>query len=89
AQSRIKWLSADPKRNADNAIKALLAFKLLAARQMSVNDIAELFRRSAITHKVIATYYPVDPEFMAQVAAEQMVKLGLARREGDVLSALA
>lgn len=89
AQSRIKWLAADPKRNADNALKALLAFKLLAARQMSVNDIAELFRRSAITHKVIAAYYPVAPELMAQVAAEQMVKLGLARREGDMLSALA
>lgn len=86
AQSRIKWLAADPKRNADNAIKALLAFKLLAAQTMTVQDIADLFRTSAITHKVISAYYPIDPEAMAHFAAEQMVRLGVAQREGDVLT---
>ncbi|MDE2594086.1 MAG: MBL fold metallo-hydrolase [Burkholderiales bacterium] len=86
AQSRIKWLAADPKRNADNAMKALLAFKLLAAQRMTVADIADLFRNSAITHKVLSAYYPVDPEAMAHFAAEQMVRLGLAVRDGEVLS---
>ncbi|HET6789404.1 MAG TPA: MBL fold metallo-hydrolase, partial [Aquabacterium sp.] len=86
AQSRIKWLAADPKRNADNAMKALLAFKLLAAQRMTVADIADLFRNSAITHKVLSAYYPVDPEAMAHFAAEQMVRLGVAVRDGDVLS---
>lgn len=87
AQSRIKWLTADPKRNADNAMKALLAFKLLAARRMTVSEVADLFRNSAITHKVLCTYYPVDPEAMAHFAAEQMVRLGLADRDGEVLTA--
>ncbi|MGE5452114.1 MAG: MBL fold metallo-hydrolase [Acidobacteriota bacterium] len=86
AQSRIKWLAADPKRNADNALKALLAFKLLAAQRMTVGDIADLFRQSAITHQVLRAYYPVDPEAMAHLAAEQMVRLGVAVRDGAVLT---
>lgn len=53
---------------------------------MTVQDIADLFRTSAITHKVISAYYPIDPEAMAHFAAEQMVRLGVAQREGDVLT---
>lgn len=87
AQSRIRWLAADPKRNADNAIKALLAFKLLAAQRMTLAEIADLIRNSAIAHQVVSTYYPVKPEAIAAFAAEQMVRLGVAAREGDVLIA--
>ncbi|HEX5310846.1 MBL fold metallo-hydrolase [Aquabacterium sp.] len=85
AHSRIRWLADNPRRNTDNAIKALLAFKLLAARQMTVADVAALLRNAAAMLDVVREHYPVDPDAMAQVAAEQMVKLGVARRDGDVL----
>ena len=85
AHSRIRWLADNPRRNTDNAIKALLAFKLLAARQMTVADVAALLRNAAAMLDVVREHYPVDPDAMAQVAAEQMVKLGVARREGEVL----
>lgn len=85
AHSRIRWLADNPRRNTDNAIKALLAFKLLAARQMTVADVAALLRNAAAMLEVVREHYPVDPDAMAQVAAEQMVKLGVARREGEVL----
>ncbi len=89
AQSRIQWLSADPRRNADNAIKALLAFKLLAARSMTVADIADLLTHSAVTQQVIRTLYPGDPMSLAHVAAEQLVKLGLADWQGRAIVARA
>ena len=85
AHSRIRWLADNPRRNTDNAIKALLAFKLLAARQMTVADVAALLRNAADMLNVVREHYPLDPDAMAQVAAEQMVKLGVARRDGDVL----
>lgn len=85
AHSRIRWLADNPRRNTDNAIKALLAFKLLAARQMTVADVAALLRNAADMLDVVREHYPLDPDAMAQVAAEQMVKLGVARRDGDVL----
>lgn len=85
AHSRIKWLADNPKRNADNALKALLAFKLLACERMSIADITQLIQHSQIVATVIKNYYPIDPEMLAEISAEQMVRLGLARREGDTL----
>lgn len=85
AQSRIRWLAADPRRNADNAIKALLAFKLLAAQTMTVSDIAALMANSVVTQKIMQTWYPGDVDMLAHVAAEQMVKLGVAQWQGEQL----
>ena len=52
---------------------------------MTVADVAALLRNAAAMLEVVREHYPVDPDAMAQVAAEQMVKLGVARREGEVL----
>jgi len=83
AHSRIDWLAADPKRNADNAIKALLAFKLMAHQRLAVSEIADLIRDSRIFGQVVRTYYPADPDLLSQVFAEQLVKVGAAVRDGD------
>lgn len=85
AHSRIDWLAADPKRNADNAIKALLAFKLMAHQRLAVSAIADLIRDSLIFGQVVRTYYPADPDLLSQVFAEQLVKVGAAVRDGDHL----
>lgn len=85
AHSRIDWLAADPKRNADNAIKALLAFKLMAHQRLAVTEIADLIRDSLIFGQVVRTYYPADPELLSQVFAEQLVKVGAATRDGGHL----
>ena len=39
ALSRVAWLRADPARNARNALKVLIVFKLLDVRTMSFNDL--------------------------------------------------
>jgi glyoxylase-like metal-dependent hydrolase (beta-lactamase superfamily II) len=83
AHARIQWLADDPKRNADNAIRALLAFKLMSVPRLSLHDIAELIRHSQVFSSVVSAYYPPDPDGLSQVFAEQLVKSGAAVRDGD------
>ncbi|MBP7132896.1 MAG: MBL fold metallo-hydrolase [Aquabacterium sp.] len=42
ARSRLQWLQDDPRRHTDHALKVLLAFKLLEARQMSQGELTAL-----------------------------------------------
>jgi glyoxylase-like metal-dependent hydrolase (beta-lactamase superfamily II) len=85
AQSRIQWLMDDPRRNADNAMKALLAFKLMAHGRLSLADIAHLFRQSQLFNTVVREHYPQDPLELAPVFAAQLAKVGVATLEGDDL----
>jgi glyoxylase-like metal-dependent hydrolase (beta-lactamase superfamily II) len=85
AQSRIQWLMDDPKRNADNAIKALLAFKLMAHQRLSLAEIAELIQHSQIFNTVMQAQYPPDPVQLGELFAQQLVKVGAAWRDGDDL----
>ncbi|MDI1259237.1 MBL fold metallo-hydrolase [Aquabacterium sp.] len=85
AHSRIQWLMDDPKRNADNAIKALLAFKLMAHQRLSLADIAQLIQQSQIFNTVVHDHYPHDPAMLSERFAQQLVKVGAAARDGDDL----
>lgn len=85
AQSRIRWLMDDPKRNADNAIKALLAFKLMAHQRLNLAEIAHLVQQSQIFNTVIQSHYPDDPAQLGELFAQQLVKAGAAWRDGDDL----
>lgn len=83
AHSRIDWLMEEPRRNTDNALKVLLAFKLLEARRLSLDDLAEMVRTSLAGNKAMQAHYPHEPEAMAAFMAEQLVRAGAATREGD------
>jgi glyoxylase-like metal-dependent hydrolase (beta-lactamase superfamily II) len=85
AQSRIQWLMDDPRRNADNAMKALLAFKLMAHQRLSLTDIAHLFRQSQLFNTVVREHYPQDAAELATLFATQLAKVGVARLEGNDL----
>ncbi|RZL01724.1 MAG: MBL fold metallo-hydrolase [Rubrivivax sp.] len=85
AQSRIQWLMDDPRRNADNAMKALLAFKLMAHQRLSLTDIAHLFQQSQLFNTVVREHYPQDPAALATLFAAQLAKVGMATLEGDDL----
>src|SRR5450830_915988 len=43
ARSRLDYLQADPKRNADNAVKVMLKFLLLERQRMAMDDVVALF----------------------------------------------
>lgn len=85
ARSRIQWLMDDPRRNADNAMKALLAFKLMAHERLSLVDIAQVFEQSQLFNTVVREHYPHPPSDLATLFATQLAKAGVATLEGDDL----
>jgi len=87
ARSRIDWLMEDPRRNSDNAMKVLLAFKLLEARHLSRAELTGLVQRCLAGNRTMQTHYPDDPEAIAARMADLLVRSGAAVAEGDVLRA--
>jgi glyoxylase-like metal-dependent hydrolase (beta-lactamase superfamily II) len=50
AFSRVVWLRADPARNAKNALKVLIVFKLLDVREMSFDALMRMLDEAAVMH---------------------------------------
>ena len=48
ALSRVAWLRADPSRNAKNALKVLIVFKLLDARTMSFETLLRMLDEASV-----------------------------------------
>jgi hypothetical protein len=48
AFSRVAWLRADPARNAKNALKVLIVFKLLEVRAMSFDTLLQMLDDAAV-----------------------------------------
>ncbi|MBI5925489.1 MAG: MBL fold metallo-hydrolase [Aquabacterium sp.] len=88
AHSRIDWFMAEPRRNSDNALKVLLAFKLLEARRLTLADLTDMVRASIEGNVAMQAHYPHDPEAMAAFMAQELVRAGAATRDGDAVFAL-
>lgn len=58
AFSRIAWLRADPTRNAKNALKVLIVFKLLDVRAMTVDALVALLDDAAAMRAAAAMLRP-------------------------------
>lgn len=89
ARSRIEWLSEAPRRNADNALKVLMAFKLLEARRLSPAELAQMVSATFEGNAAMRALYPQDPEAIAAFVAQELVRAGAARLEDGVLVAQA
>lgn len=87
AQSRIDWLMEEPRRNSENALKVLLAFKLLEARRMTLAELGAIVQASVSGNVAMQAHYPHDPQAMAAFMAEQLVRVGAATWEGELLVA--
>lgn len=87
AHSRIDWFMAEPRRNSDNALKVLLAFKLLEARRLTLADLTDMVRASIEGNVAMQAHYPHDPQAMAAFMAQELVRAGAATREGDAVIA--
>jgi hypothetical protein len=66
----------------------MLAFKLLENRQMTMAELTDLLRINLAGNAAMRAHYPQDPEAIAGVLAEQLVRAGAATREGDDLVAV-
>lgn len=89
AHSRIQWLQEDPRRNSENALKVLLAFKLLEVRRMAPAEVTALVQASFEANAALRAHHPQDPEAVAAQMAALLLKTGVATRDGaDLLARL-
>ncbi|MFZ6745726.1 MBL fold metallo-hydrolase [Undibacterium sp. JH2W] len=85
AESRLAYLQADPRRNARNAIKVMLAFILLELRQLNLAQALDQLgqtRSFTASARVLGLSAAV---LIPQIAAE-LVTAGAATLEADVLT---
>ena len=82
ARSRLDYLAADPKRNARNAVKVLIAFLLLDRRQLSMAQLVQMIadvRMMRLAVEQLAT--PID--LLLPQLIQELIKAGAARLEGE------
>ncbi len=85
AHSRLDFLCAAPRRNAENAIKVLLKFLLLERRRIALADIAPLLAAMPLCEAANRRFVGDSPEALARWAIERLVRAGAARIEGQHL----
>jgi glyoxylase-like metal-dependent hydrolase (beta-lactamase superfamily II) len=85
ARSRLAFLAADPRRNAENAVKVMLKFLLLERRQFQAQDVAALFASIPVVERARQRYFETSAGELADWAMAALVRAGAARREGPLL----
>ncbi|WP_321952581.1 MBL fold metallo-hydrolase [Paraburkholderia bannensis] len=85
AYSRLAWLRADPSRNAKNALKVLIVFKLLEVRAMRFAALEAMLADAAILHAAAQQLAPQSawPTLLRELAGE-LAKSGalVLRKDG-------
>jgi len=72
AFSRLAWLRADPARNAKNALKVLIVFKLLDVRAMSFEALVQMLDSATAMRAAAAMLKPRDawPALLRELIGE-------------------
>lgn len=86
ARARLDYLSADPARNARNAVKVLLKFLLLERRALALDALPGLLASIPLVERVRTGVLAMGADDMARWAAAALVKAGAARIEGGMLA---
>ncbi len=82
ALSRLDHLQADPRRNAENAIKVMLKFLLLERQAIALADLPDLFAHNPVIDSARRRFLDKDPAQLADWAVRSLVRAGAARTEG-------
>jgi glyoxylase-like metal-dependent hydrolase (beta-lactamase superfamily II) len=85
ARSRLDYLSADPVRNAQNAVKVLLKFLLLERRSLALDALPGLLTSIPLAERARTGLLAMGADELAQWAATSQVRAGAARIEGATL----
>ena len=90
AYSRLDYLAADPKRNAENAVKVLVKFLLLERQRIALDALPGLLAAipvvgSALRQMDIATDVPDSYTSLANWAMSSLIRARAARLDGDFL----
>jgi glyoxylase-like metal-dependent hydrolase (beta-lactamase superfamily II) len=84
AFSRVAWLRADPARNAKNALKVLIVFKLLEVRAMSFDTLRQMLDDAAVMRAAASMLKPRAqwPALMKDIVGELAAKNGPLETDG-------
>jgi glyoxylase-like metal-dependent hydrolase (beta-lactamase superfamily II) len=85
AHKRLDFLSGNPVRNAEYAVKVLLKFLLLERQRMAVDEVPGLFASLPIIVSAARRYLDKTPEEVAQWTMKQLVRACSARIESGYL----
>jgi len=85
AYSRLAYLSADPARNAENAVKVLLKFLLLERRAIPLAEVAVLFETVPLLVLARERFLSGTAAELAQWTVRALEKAGAARVQDGML----
>ncbi len=85
ARSRLDYLSADPVRNGENAVKVLLKFLLLERRALALGELPGLLASIPLVERVRSVILRRESGELAGWAAAALVRAGAARVDGTRL----
>src|SRR5471030_897394 len=85
ARGRLDYLSADPLRNAENAVKVLLKFLLLERQRIALADIPALLLAMPVFARANERFLQQAPDQLARWATHQLLRAAAARIEGEYL----
>jgi glyoxylase-like metal-dependent hydrolase (beta-lactamase superfamily II) len=85
ANARLDWLSADPRRNAENAVKVMLKFLLLERRQLARTTLAPLLASIPLAVHAGEAVLGMAPDELAGWGLAALVRAGAARLDGDMV----
>ncbi|MBU6492918.1 MAG: MBL fold metallo-hydrolase [Burkholderiales bacterium] len=88
ARGRLAYLRADPRRNARNALKVLIVFRLLSARQLARAELQAMLAQADVMRAAAAMLAPPAdwPALLDELCGE-LARAGAVRLDGDTVSA--
>ncbi|MEW9584043.1 MBL fold metallo-hydrolase [Paraburkholderia sp. DGU8] len=89
AFSRVAWLRADPTRNARNALKVLIVFKLLEVRAMRWDALLHMLDGAAVMRAAASMLEPRRqwPALVKEIVGELVAKNGPLQTDGTLIVA--
>jgi len=85
AYKRLDYLSADPARNAENALKVLMKFLLLERQRIALAEVPGMLAALPVFETANARFLRRTPEEVAQWLVKQLVRACAATIEGEYL----
>jgi glyoxylase-like metal-dependent hydrolase (beta-lactamase superfamily II) len=85
AGSRLDYLQADPRRNAENAVKVMLKFLLLERQRIAQADLGRLFASIPVVEGARRRHLAMSSAELAAWSAAALVRAGAARIDAGML----
>ncbi len=86
ALKRVDYLQADPRRNAEYAVKVMLKFLLLERQQFALAELPAMFAANPVIARAGALFLHQPAADLAAWAVQALVRAGAARRHEGMLS---